>query len=307
MTRIATSQTYQSSLLSLMDAQNRVATAGDQVNTGKTASDLKGYASAATTLTAAKAVKARIDTYVDTGARLSDRLAAQDTALNAVADSATGARKAIMDALAAGDGSALMERLQGWFAQGADALNTDYQGSFLFSGGNGDTAPVDTSQMSDLPTGDVASHFRNGTFKATDRLDDTVTVQTGYTASDVGTAFFNALSDIVTQNGLTPFTGTLTQAQQDFLSSKLQPLADAAAGVETQVAANGVNQNRVDTLKTVLTDRQTAAIGAIGGLTDADPLKAATNLQLAQTALAASAQVFQSLSTSSLLNVLSAN
>ena len=305
MTRIATSQTYQTSLSALLDAQNRVSTAGNQLNTGKTADDLKGYAASASTITAGQAVKARIDTYLDTGARLSDRLAAQDTALNAVADSATGARKAIMDALAAGDGSALMERLQGWFAQGADALNTDYQGSFLFSGGNGDTAPVDTSQMSALPTGGVASHFTNGTFKATDRLDDTVTVQTGYTASDVGTDFFNVLSDIVTQNGLTPFTGTLNQAQQDFLTSKLQPLADAAAGVETKVASNGVNQNRVDTLKTVLTDRQTAAVGMLGGLTDADPLQATTNLQLAQVALQASAQVFQSLSTTSLLNVLS--
>ena len=305
MTRIATSQTYQTSLSALLDAQTRVSTAGNQVNTGKTASDLKGYASAAGTLTAAQAVKARLDTYVDTGARLSDKLAAQDTALNAVADSATGARKAILDALAAGDGTALVERLQGWYAQSADALNTDYQGSFLFSGGNGDTAPVNTSQVSDLPTGGVASHFTNGTFKATDRLDDSVTVQTGYTASDVGSDFFNVLSDIVTQNGLTPFTGQLSQAQQDYLTSKLQPLADAAAGVETKVAANGVNQNRVDTLKTVLTDRQTAATGVIGGLTDADPLQAATNLQLAQVALQASAQVFQSLSTTTLLNTLS--
>lgn len=304
MNRIATSQTYNSALLGLLDAQGRVSRAGQQVSSGKTADDLKGYAASAQTLTAAQAVKSRIDTYLDTGSRLSDRLTAQDTALNSVADSASGARQAILDALAAGDGTALIQRLQGYYAQGADALNTDYQGSFLFSGGKGDTAPVDTSQLSNLPSGGVASHFANGSFKATDRLDDSVTVQTGYTASEVGSPFFTALSNIVTQNGATPFSGTLTQAQQDYLTSQLQPLADAAAGVETQVAANGVNQNRVDTLKTVLTDRQTAATVAIGDLTDADPLQAATNLQLAQTALQASAQVWQTLTTSTLLTAL---
>ncbi len=304
MTRIATTQTYASAILGIQTAQQRVAEAGAQVSSGKLADDLAGYASSARTLTAAQAVKSRIDTYIGTGARLSDKLKAQDTALNAVADSATGARKSILDALASGDGTTLLQSLQDWFGQATSALNTDYQGSYLFSGGKGDTAPVDTTQITDLPTGGAASHFKNGTQQSTDRLDDDVVVKTGFTASDVGGDLFNVLQGIVAQNTATPFSGKLTQAQQDYLNTQLQPLADAAAGVETKVAFNGSAQSRLDTTVKVLTDRQTAALGAIGGLTDADPAQAATNLQLAQTALQASAQVWQALTTSSLLNVL---
>jgi flagellar hook-associated protein 3 FlgL len=304
MDRIATSQSYATALSAILNAQNQVQTYGDQVSTGKTAHDLAGYATSAQTLTAAQAVKARVDSYLQTNDRLSDRLDAQDTAMTAVGDAATGARKAVMDALASGDGTAMMQALQGWYAQAAGALNTDYEGSYLFAGGQGDTQPVDTAQMSDLPTGGAASHFKNGTLAQTDRVDDGVTLQTGFTASDIGGDLFNTLADIVTQNGLTPFNGTLTQAQQDYLTSKLQPLADAASAINGKVAVNGVTQQRVANLKTVLTDRQTAATGAIGDITDADPAKAASNLTLAQTALQASAQVFQVLSQASLLNIL---
>ncbi len=304
MNRVATSQTYASAILGIQTAAGRVAEAGAQVSSGKLADDLAGYAPTARTLTAAQAVKARIDTYIDTGARLGDKLSAQDTALNAVADSATGARKAILDAIASGDGTTLMQSLQDSFGQATSALNTDYQGSYLFSGGNGSTPPVDTNQITDLPTGGAASHFKNGTLQSTDRLDDDVVVKTGFTASDVGGDLFNVLQGIVTQNTATPFTGKLTQAQQDYLTSQLQPLADAASGVEAQVASNGAQQARLDTTVKVLTDRQTAATGAIGKLTDADAAQAATNLQLAQTALQASAQVWQALTSSSLLNVL---
>ena len=304
MDRIATSQTYSSSLLALMNNQAKEQQAGQQVQTGYVADDLKGYAGSAQTLTAAQAVKSRIDSYLATNDSVSDRLAAQDTALNAVNDSATGARQALMNALATGDGTAMMQTLQGWFAQASDALNTDYQGSYLFSGGNSQTAPVDTETMTDLTTGGAASHFTNGTFKSTDRLDDSTTAQTGMTASDVAGSFFSVLQNIVAQNAATPFTGTLTTAQQAFLTSQLQPLADATTDISGQVAANGVNQDRVSALKTVLTDRQTAATTMISGVADADVAQSASNLTLAQTALQASAQVYQTLTTSSLLNLL---
>lgn len=305
MDRIATSQTYSSVLLGLTSAQGRAQQAGAEVSSGKVATDIKGYAASADTLTAAQAVKSRVDSYLSTNARLADKLTAQDTALNAVASSATDARQAVLSAIATGNGISLVQALQGAYAQATAALNTDYQGSYLFSGGNSQTPPVTGDQLSDLASGSVASRFTSGTFKATDRLDDSTTVQTGFAAQDVGSSLFSALQTIVTQNAATPFTGQLSQAQIDFLQAQLQPLQDAATQVSGQVAANGVNQNRVDAAKAVLTDRQTALVGTVSGITDADAAQAATNLQLAQTTLQASAQVFQTLSASSLLNLLS--
>ena len=305
MTRIATDQTYSSALLGIDAAQQRAQVAGAQVSTGKVAADLKGYAASAQTLTAAQSVKARVDAYLQTDSRLADKLQAQDTALTTTNDAVSGARKAVTDALATGDATTLMQSLQTWYAQAASALNTDYEGSYLFSGGNGATAPVDTGTMTDLNTGGAASHFTNGTLQSSDRLDDDMTAQTSFTASDVGGNFFSVLQGIVAQNASTPFTGKLTAAQQTFLTAQLAPLDAAASGVQAQAAANGVNQNRVDTVTATLTDRQTAAANVISGVTDADPAQASTNLQLANYAVQASAKVWQTLSSDSLLNILS--
>jgi flagellar hook-associated protein 3 FlgL len=71
------------------------------------------------------------------------------------------------------------------------------------------------------------------------------------------------------------------------------------------VAQNGLMQNQVAGSLTALKSRQTALTTTLSDLTDIDQAAAATKLQLAQTALQASAQVFSSLKSVSLLNVLS--
>ena len=75
--------------------------------------------------------------------------------------------------------------------------------------------------------------------------------------------------------------------------------------VNDQVAQNGLMQNQVDTTQTGLKSRQDALTTTLGDLTNVDQAAAATKLQLAQTALQASAQVFSSLQGTSLLNTLS--
>ena len=70
------------------------------------------------------------------------------------------------------------------------------------------------------------------------------------------------------------------------------------------MAANGVVQDQVAASQTSLKSQQTALTNSIGDITNADAATAASNLQLAQTALSASAQVFATLNNASLLNVL---
>jgi flagellar hook-associated protein 3 FlgL len=309
MDRIATSTTYQSALLGILQAENRQADAQQRVSSGYIGDDLKAYAGHADTLTATKTVAAKIDAYVNSAARAADRLSTQDQSLNAVSDSATGSRKAVLDAVANGDGSTLMATLQGWYAQAVDALNANVGGDYVFAGGKTTTKPIASDQLTDLPaTGPVSVVFNNDTNKAQARLDDNITLTTGVLASDAGTPLFSALQQIVAFNAGPngPFSGQLTPAQTTFLQSVLPTLQSAGQQAVGQVAANAVAQTRVQTAQAQLADRKTAADTLVGKFAEADPAKAAVDLNLATTALQASSQVFSVLKGSSLLNILTA-
>jgi flagellar hook-associated protein 3 FlgL len=307
MQRISTSNTYQSALLNILSAQNRQGDAQMQVSTGKVADDLRGYGVNADALTATRTLKARVDGYIDSAKILGSTLTVQDQALGQLADAAQGARQAIAEALATGSATGLMATLQGFLGQAVDALNTEYQGRHLFAGGQTDTEPVTPLTLADLTAApSIASLFNNDQLAIVNRLDDKLTVKTGFLASDLGAPLFQALKDIETlhQGGSGPLSGTLTTAQQTALQGFVTQLDSAWGGLNEAVAQNGGVQNRVETIQTALEDRQTALAGVLGGITDVDMAAAVSRLQLAQTALQASAQVFSTLSGSSLLNVL---
>jgi flagellar hook-associated protein 3 FlgL len=307
MDRISSASNYQSVLLNIMSAQSAQNTAQLQVTTGKIADDLSGFASQADALTATRSLQARIDTYVTNGSALTDKLTAQDQALTTVATATESARTDVSEALANGDATALMTSLQSQFSQATSALNTQFDGKYLFAGDQTSTAPVDASSLSDLTgSGGVAGVFKNDQVKTVSRLDDTTTTTTGVLASDVGTPLFTALQSIQAYsagpNG--PLTGTLTTAQTTFLQGVLTQFNSAFSTANNAVAANGVVQDQVTASQTALTDQQTNLTNTLGDLTNADAATAATNLQLAQTSLQASAQVFATLNNTSLLTVL---
>lgn len=307
MNRIATGQTYASALLGVLTAQTRQAEAGRQTASGYKATDLKGYAPDASTLTAAQTVKARTDSLLANNKVLADRLDAQDKALSSVEQAVGGARKAVMDAVANGNGAQLIQKLNDWLGQTTQSLNADYGGQPLFAGGTTDRPAVDVTSMADLvPPGAAATRFHDGDFVRTDRLDEEQTAATGFKASDVAGGFVGILADIAAYNQppTGPFGTVLTQPQIDFLQTKLAPLDAAAATARGFVAQNGVIQQRLDTITTAQTARADQASALVDQIASVDPAEAASRLQLAGVALQASAQVFATLSSSSLLDVL---
>jgi flagellar hook-associated protein 3 FlgL len=189
-------------------------------------------------------------------------------------------------------------------------MNTKYNGTYVFAGGQIDTQPVTPQQLTDLTAGGppspaVSTFFQNDQFKAQAQIDDSTTVTTGVLASDVGSNLLTAFQGVqayVDANG--GFNGTLTPAQQTFLQSQLATFDSVHAGVVNVTAQNGMVQQRVDSVGTDITSRQNTLSQMMSGITDADMGKAAADLQLAQTSFAAAAQVFQSLKDSSLLTLL---
>lgn len=322
MDRIATSTSYSAVLANMQQAQSRMNTAAQQYSSGYKAPDLKGYASQADALIATKTVSSRLDAYVDANSALSDKLDAQAQALDQLQQAGDGASKAVLGAIANGDGTHLMEQLQGYFEQGSDALNTNYEGQYLFAGGVTDKTPVAQVKLADLPT--LATPlFQNGTQTTVSRLDDNITLETGITASDVGQPLMDALKGIATYVASLP-GGKLSQplsdadvtALKDALvdfkgGTKSDGTTTVSPGVSAQLIAagarNGTVQSRLASEQAVVSDRSDAAKVVASNISDADPAQAVSDFQLAQVAIQASAQVFSSLQNSSLLNLLSSS
>jgi flagellar hook-associated protein 3 FlgL len=310
MNRISTADSYAAVVANMMAAQNQLTTDSNQLSSGDVASDLKGYASQAETLTAMQTVQSQVTGFIGQDNVLADKLTTQNTALTEVAGAATGASQAIGQALAAGVGDDLMQSLQDQFASAADGLNTTYNGEYLFAGGNVKTAPLTANSMSALATAaPLSSVFTNDQQATSNQISQNTTIQTGFLASQLGTPLMTAFQAIQQfangPNG--PFTGQLTQTQISFLQGQMANLNAAASTLTTTAAQNGGLQSQVSNTQTDLSNQQTTLGTMIGGITDANVAQVSANLQQAQLAVQASAQVFLALQNSSLLSVLTAS
>jgi flagellar hook-associated protein 3 FlgL len=200
-----------------------------------------------------------------------------------------------------------MQGLQDAFGSAVEGLNTTFNGEYLFAGGQVNTPPTSAATLSDLTSApSIPSLFHNDQRQISTQLDSNTTANTGFLADQVGTPLFQALQTIqayVQANG--PFTGTLTSAQQAFLTQQLTGLKTVQTNLNTVVGQNGQVQNEVTTAQNDLTQRQSMLQGLIGTATQADVAKASADLQQAQLSIAAAGKVFQTLNASSLLNTLS--
>lgn len=308
MSSISTAALFGSLQSNIGATQNQVADYANQVASQKVSTDLAGYGAAAGTLTAVNSYNSRLSSYVTNAQALQGKLGVQDQALSTVGTAAQSATSAVSEALANNSGDDLMTTLQSALSSAAGALNTQYGGQYLFSGGQADTQPVSATQLSDLTAASpLSSVFKNGQTKQTSRLDDTTVVQTGVLASDAGGPLMGALQAVAAYNAGPngPFGATLTTDQQNFLTGVLSQFNAATSSANTVTADNGVVAKQVETATTTLTDQQTAVQGVVSNMTVPDEAKVATQLTLAQTTLQASAQIFSSLQSDSLLQVLS--
>ena len=305
---ISTASLFASLQANIGATQTTEAQDAAEVSSGKISTSLTGYGSSAGTLTAVNSVASRLTSYVANADALSGKLDVQDQALTTVATAAQSSRNAVAEALAENSGDELLSTLQAQLSTAAGALNTQYDGQYLFSGGQADTAPVAASQLTDLTAASPPSAiYQNGQVAQASRLDDNTVVKTGVLASDVGTPLTSALAAVQAYNDGPngPFGTTLTPAQSDFLTGVLSQFDTAVSATNTTVADNGVVQQQVSDASTRLGDQQTALKGVVSNLTTPDEAQVATQLSLAQTALSASAQVFSSLQSDSLLQLLS--
>lgn len=310
MNTIATSTIYQSITTNLLSAENNQVTAEQQASSGMIANNLSGFGSQSQALVAAQSVQTNVNGLVNTLTQASTQLTFQQSALNQVSTIAQQLQTALTTAEGSGTGDGLMSQVQSLFSQAQSALNTQYNGQYVFSGGATSTQPFTATSLADLTTQpSVSSFFQNGSLTPVTRVDDNTTIQTGFLASDVGQNLMSAFQSIEAfqQSASGNFSGALTTAQQTYLTSAISQLNSVVASTTQTTAQGGSVQSQVQTALTTQTTRQSTLQQVIGGMTVADAAQAATNLTQAQTAFEASAQVFNSLKGMSLLNYLSSS
>lgn len=308
--RVSTAGVYSAILQNLMTAESQQTDASNRVSTGKNGNDLKSFATQGETLTAMNTVNARLTNYQQQNTQVAAKLSTQDTALTDLSNTASNFRTSISNALASGSADTLMQEMQDAFTTASSDLNTQYDGKYLFAGGQVNTQPFTATQPSDLTSGPALStFFQNDNFQVQAKLDDSTTVTTGQLASNLGTPLMQVFQAIQAYNdnpATGPLSGQLTQAQQDFLTTQMQTLTGVASGLTTAAAQNGLVQARVSDVQTSLATQQNSLTSMIGNITDADMAKAATDLSNAQISVQASAKVLTALQGDSLLNYLPA-
>jgi flagellar hook-associated protein 3 FlgL len=305
--RITTASYYSSVLSDLMAAQSRENIANQQVSTGKLGSDLKGFGNQTRNIIATNTVKARVDTMVGQLKNLNVKMNFQQASVEQISTVAASLKDSLTNALASGDGSSLMNSVQSFFSQASQALNTQYGGDYIFSGGQTQTKPFTAAGLSDLTSGPpLSSFFKNGALAPTSQVDDNTTIQTGFLASNLGQSLMASFQSIQSfqQSASGNFNGPLTNAQQTFLTSAITQLAAVVTSTTQTSAQGGDMQAQVTKAATTQTDRQTTLKSSLGDMTDINEADAATALTQAQTAVQASAQVFMTLKSMSLLNYL---
>jgi flagellar hook-associated protein 3 FlgL len=309
MTRIATYGNHQSALLDLMASQQAKADAQNRIASKKNAVDLSGFGRDAETVSALRSASDRVQGFIDAGETVAGRLSMQDLAFDRLSQGSTGARQAIAEAVGAGRAEGLMQTLEGLFSTTLDGLNLQHQGRYLFSGGIVDAAPVGVRTLAELSAApSAASVFSNGALRQASRLDEATVLETGFLADEVAGELFDIFRDIQQFHEATPLSGPLSgpldPATVDFLTQQMARLEQASQSLIAHQARNGAMQARVDDHLAAHEDRKITLDGLLADRTDADMLKAASDLQLADIAIQATASMIAGLKETSLLNYL---
>jgi flagellar hook-associated protein 3 FlgL len=298
--RISTQAANLSALTNMMRAQREVFEANQQVATGMKAPDLKGYGYSAESIFAGKSAIARTESLVASNTRLASRLEVQDLAMERI----SGAMRDLREAMTVSDASFVMAEADEAFKTVRDALNTQYNGVYIFGGTRTDTPPFTGETLDDLlNAADLSDLFHNSGRRESFRIEDQANVEAGALADDIGLSIMAVFRDLAAFDAGPggPFDGGEDTAQRAFLTGAIQDAIAAFDHVNLRQAENGALQRRVDKAITAGQERIDLYTKMVAGEEEVDMAKAVSRLTQAETALQISAYTFSTLSSVSLL------
>lgn len=307
MTRVSSFGQNQSMISGLLQNQSKLFEVQQQINTGKKASEFRGFAREAETLLSARSLKTRTEGYMSAVADVKRKLDSNDLQLGAVRAAADNLHEAIINTIAQDEALAFTENLDQALTIIITALNTQVAGNYIFAGSRSDTKPVNISDTAGLLAAPaVADVFQNDNKKLSIKVTDGVEMEHGLLASDVAAELLTSIRALAAFNAGPggPIEGPLTDAQRTFLKSEMANLVAATDKLQSSISVNGLRQNRLDALGRDLTANKDFLEVFISDIEDVNLAEAITRANNDQLALEASFNVVGRLSQLSLLNSL---
>ncbi|WP_262696279.1 flagellin [Kordiimonas aquimaris] len=279
-----------------------------QVSTGKRVDDFKGLAGDTGTILGSRSFKSRIETYQQTIDTIRGKLNANDVQLGGIVTAAEELKENIQTVLANGNAQGFGELLEQTFRFSVNSLNTNIDGTYLFSGAETGTVPVNVSTLAELDTteaaGSTADAFDNASIAFEARIADGVNLEFGLLASDVATSFFDEILALHRQDIATPFQGEIDPSQFSFLQNALQSLDSTIEELRLDQVSNGLSFERLEVVDEQHADSVVFLETFIADQEDVNIAEAVTRLNNDQVALEASFQAISSLNQLTLLRFL---
>lgn len=313
--------------------QRRVFEAQEQIATGRKTDEFSGLAGQATTLLGAQSTFNRTETYQNTINTINGQLQANDVQTGGIINSLDDVQDTLRLAIANNQGAGIEQLVDVSYQFIVNALNTNFNGGFLYSGANTGTKPIDEVTINGT-TFDVTSIeglqaavdegniigltpaqvidqiFLNSDQAFQARIADGVDISFGLLADDVGQQAIEALQSVfgyIVDPATLPadqLEGQLSATANTFLTSALTDFDTAIEAARAQQTANGLVSQRVDVVGQQHADSLLFLETFISDIQDVDIAEAVTRLNNNQVALEASFQAIRSLTSLSLLDFL---
>jgi len=307
MVRVSSFGQQQVLIRGIMDNQLEVFQGQRQISSGKKHDDYQGLAGQTNTVLGSKAFQARVESYQQTINTIRGKLDANDVQVSGMIDAMEQLKESIQTALANNTAEGFSELLDQTFNFISNGLNTNFDGTYLFSGAETGTIPVNVTELSDLAAlGSVSDAFDNASVAFEARIADGVDLEFGLLASDLGEDVFQEMLDLYNlDNGVNgPFEGELDGTQFNLLQGQLSSLESAIDGLRQVQVTNGLAFERLEVVDEQHADTVVFLETFVADIEDVDIAEAITKLNNDQLALEASYRAIGSLSQLSLLNFL---
>lgn len=307
MVRVSSFGQQQVLIQGIMDNQNEVFEGQRQISSGKKYDDYEGLAGKTNTVLGSRAFQARVESYQQTIDTISGKLDANDVQLSGMIEAMESLQESIQTTLANNTAEGFSELLDQTFNFISNGLNTNFDGTYLFSGAETGTIPVNVTELSDLAAlPGVSDAFDNASVAFEARIADGVDLEFGLLASEIGEDVFQELLDLYNlDNGVNgPFEGELDSTQFGLLQAQLASIESAIDSVRAVQVSNGLAFERLEVVDEQHTDTVVFLETFISDIEDVDVAEAVTKLNNDQLALQISYQAVGSLSELSLLNFL---
>lgn len=323
MTRVSSFGQQQLLIQAIQQNQSRVFEAQRQIATGRETDEYRGLAGETSTLLGSKSFLSRIEGYQQTIDTISGRLDANEVQVNGIITAMEEVQESIRTALANNQAEGIPELVKSTFSFIVNSLNTNIDGTFLFSGSRTGTAPVvdgvrTIEQLQDLvdPNSDgvlenpVSDAFQNTSISSQARIADGVDLEFGILADDLGSAAFAVLQDIYSYDLGTnpsstgPLQGQLDDDRFSYLQSQIGAIESVIDDIRQIQVENGLAFERLDVIDQQHADTNVFLQTFIADVEDVDIAEAVTRLNNDNVALEASYQSIASLNSLSLLNFL---